>query len=142
MSPKEGKAFFQHWNEEVWNNRRLELVEGLVAPDYLRHDPGVPHEVRGPESLRQLIGMYFAAFPDLHLTPEQIVAEGGTGGGGMVCVVQTARGTNDGEFMGMPPTGKSVSVTLIEMFRIEDDRIVEQWVSVDVLGMLRQLGRA
>ncbi len=137
MSPEECKAFFQHWNEEVWNNKRLELVDELVAEDYHRHDPGIPHEVRGPESLKQLIGMYFAAFPDLHLTPEQLIAEGNR-----VAVLQTAHGTHGGEFLGMPATGKSVSVKVMEMFRIENNRIAEQWVNLDVLGMLRQLGMA
>ncbi len=137
MTPEESKAFFHHWNDEVWNHQRLELVDQLVDPNYYRHDPGIPHEVRGPESLKQLIRMYFTAFPDLHLTPVQVIAEGG-----MVAVVQTARGTHKGQFLGMPATGKSASVTVIELFRLENHRIVEQWVSVDVQGMLRQLGMA
>lgn len=137
MSPEESKVFFQHGNEEVWNNKRLELVDELVAEDYHRHDPAIPYEVRGPESLKQLIGMYFTAFPDLRLIPEQLIAEGSR-----VAVLQTARGTNRGEFMGMPATGKAVSVKVMEMFRIENNRVVEQWVNVDVLSMLRQLGMA
>jgi steroid delta-isomerase-like uncharacterized protein len=137
MTPDESKAFFHHWNEEVWNHQRLEFVDQLVDPNYYRHDPGIPHEVRGPESLKHLIGMYFTAFPDLHLTAEQVIAEGG-----MVSVVQTARGTHNGNFMGMLATGKTVEVTVMEMFRLENHRIVEQWVSVDVHGMLRQLGMA
>jgi steroid delta-isomerase-like uncharacterized protein len=137
MSTDETRAFIQHWIDEVWNNKRLELVDELVAEDYQRHDPGIPLEVRGPESLKQLIGMYFTAFPDLHLATEQVIAENNR-----AAVLLTASGTNSGEFMGAPATGKTASVKSMEMFRIENNKIVEQWVNLDALNMLRQLGMA
>ena len=135
MSSEETRAFFLRWNEEVWNRKRLDLVDELVSDYYYRHDPSVPHEVRGRDGLKQLIGMYFTAFPDLHLAPEEVIAEGNR-----VAVLQTATATHRGEFMGRAPTGNAVSIKVMEMFRIEDHKIVEQWVSVDALNLLAQLG--
>ncbi len=79
--------------------------------------------------------MYFAAFPDSHFTIEDLIAVGDT-----VVVRYTARGTHQGNLMAIPPTGKQVSVTAIGIFRIGNGIAVEEWLNIDDLGMLQQLG--
>jgi predicted ester cyclase len=79
--------------------------------------------------------MYLTAFPDLHLTIEDLIAEGDK-----VVDRQTARGTHQGTFMGIPPTGKQITVTAMNISRIVGGKIVEHWVELDTLGMLQQLG--
>jgi predicted ester cyclase len=79
--------------------------------------------------------MYLTAFPDLHFTIEDIIAEGDT-----VVVRQTARGTHQGDLMGIPPTGKQVSGTGITITRVVNGKAVEDWFNGDDLGLLQQLG--
>jgi predicted ester cyclase len=79
--------------------------------------------------------MVLAAFPDLHISIDQLIAEGETVVGRF-----TLRGTQQGEFNGIPPTHKQIAFTATETFRVQADRIAEQWVSMDTLGMLQQLG--
>ena len=135
MSATDNKAIVSRYREEVWNEGNLDAVDDYIASNYVRHDPGLPEEVSGPEAVKGLVSMYRAAFPDLHLTLEDMFAEGDK-------VVQrlTGRGTHQGELMGIPPIGKQVTVTMIEIFRLVEGKIAEQWVSLDNLGMLQQLG--
>ena len=74
MSAEDNKAVIQRW-VETWNRGRVDVVPELVTGDYVRHDPNSP-EVRGPEAEKQLVRMYLAAFPDLHFTIEDHIAEG------------------------------------------------------------------
>jgi steroid delta-isomerase-like uncharacterized protein len=133
MSLEANKALIRRWCE-VWNTGDLGAVGEFVVPDYVRHDPNGP-EVRGPEAERQLVAMYLGAFPDLHFTIEHLVAEGD-----MVLARLTARGTHRGELLGIPPTGKQVTLAVMDLFRLADGKIAEQWVTMDVLGLLQQLG--
>jgi steroid delta-isomerase-like uncharacterized protein len=135
MSEKENKAILKGYLEEVFNGKDTDAIEKYIAPNYVRHDPSAPAEIHGPEGVRQLVTMYFAAFPDIHFTAEETVAEGN-----LVVQRLTSRGTHQGEFMGIPPTGKALKVTAMEMFRIADGKIVEQWVEADFLGLMQQLG--
>jgi steroid delta-isomerase-like uncharacterized protein len=135
MSMEENRAIVDRYREEVFNEKNLAAIPKYVAPHYVRRDPGAPAEVRGPDGVKQLAAMFFAAFPDIHFDAEDIIAEGDK-------VVQrlTSRGTHQGEFMGIPPTGKQLTVTAIEIFRLADGQIAEQWVEADYLGLLQQLG--
>lgn len=133
MSIEENKELLSRW-VEVWNAGHLDAVNEFLAPDYVRHDPNGP-EIRGAEMGQQLIAMYRAALPDLHLTIEDLVAEGDT-----AAVRLTARGTQQGELLGIPPTGNQVTVMAMELFRFAHGKIAEQWVTMDALGLLQQLG--
>ena len=79
--------------------------------------------------------MFYAAFPDLHHTVEDQVAEGDT-----VVTRMTLRGTHHGEFRGIAPTGKPIVVSLIGIDRFENGKFAEQWSQLDTLGLLQQLG--
>lgn len=135
MSIDDLKGTVHRYAEEVWNQGALDAVDRYIASDYIRHDPGLPAEVRGPEGIRQLVPMYRAAFPDIHFTAADVIAEGDR-----VVVRWDVCGTHRGELMGIAPTGREVRLTAIEIFRLANGKIAEQWVLVDNLGMLRQLG--
>ena len=119
--------------EEGFHQRNLAVFDELMAPDYVWHIASTT--VRGRESAKQLIAQFLTAFPDGHYTIEDMIAEGDR-----VVVRQTFRGTHKGDFMGIPPTGKQVSVTEIEIFRVTNGKNVENWTNSDDLGLLQQLG--
>jgi steroid delta-isomerase-like uncharacterized protein len=134
-SEEQNQEIIRRYAEEVWTGGRLDAVEAYVGPGYVRHDPGLPAEVREPEGVRQLAAAYRAAFPDLRLVPEVLFASGD-----LVAARWLVSATHQGELMGLPATGRTVSITVIELFRLTGGRIVEQWVAIDNLGMLQQLG--
>jgi steroid delta-isomerase-like uncharacterized protein len=133
VSLEENKALIRRW-AEVWNQGDLDAVDEFVSDTYVRHDPNTP-EVRGPEEEKQLMAMYLSAFPDFHFTIEDMVAEEDKVVGRL-----TARGTHKGELLGIPPTDKQVTLTMTETFRLAEGKIAEQWVNMDALGMMQQLG--
>jgi steroid delta-isomerase-like uncharacterized protein len=132
MSTEENKAVARRWFE-VWEKKEVGLIDELHAADYVGHIVGTPGPVRGREALKQLFTSYLAAF-DVHRTNEFIIAEGD-----MVVAYDTYRVTHKGEFAGIPPTGKELTVTGIDIYRIVDGKIVEQWYEMDLTGMLQQL---
>ena len=133
MSTEENKAVVRRYIEE-WNKQNPAGIEELVAPDWVAHGtpPGFSPDLAG---LKQAFPAFFTAFPDLHYTVEDLIAEGDK-----VVARVTLRGTHQGDFMGIPPTGKQVSVTGIGIDRIENDKFVESWGDADTLGFLQQLG--
>ena len=133
MSTEENKAFLRTWVEEVWNKGNVALVDQMVAANYLYHDPQNP--LHGPDGFKGLHAMYRSAFPDLQFTIEDMVAEGDK-----VAWRYTGSGTHQGELMGIPPTGKRAVVTGILISRIVNGQFVEDWNTIDLLGMLQQLG--
>ena len=134
MSTEENKALVRRSIDEVVNQGNLAVADEVCASNYVHRAPGSP-EFRGPEGFKQLIAMYRTAFPDLHLTLEDLIAEGDA-----VVSHWTARGTHRGEFMGLAPTGKSVTVVGMVLSRCAGGRVVEDLEVSDVLGMLQQLG--
>jgi steroid delta-isomerase-like uncharacterized protein len=123
---------------EVWNQGKLDLVDQLVAPDCVTHDPAAPgHVIKGLDGIKELVSMYRNAFPDTEFEINDLILEGNK-----VAARITASGTHKGALMGIAPTGKRVSVagTVITHFR--DGKQVESWANYDQLGMLQQLGAA
>jgi len=136
MSAEENKRIVRRLFEEVMNRGNLALLDELVAPDYVDHDPANPPDLPpGREGLKQLISGYRAAFPDMQMTIEEQVAEGDK-----VVTRWTTRGTHKGELMGIAPTGKQATVTGIFIDRVKNGKLVESWANWDTLGMLQQLG--
>ena len=135
MSPEENKAQYQRTFEEVFNQGNLTIVDDLVAPDFLNHEvpPGMNN--RGPDSTRQIVMMLRTAFPDLHFTIEEVVAEGDTVAGRV-----SMSGTHLGPFQGIPPTGRSFQQAHMHFVRFRDGKAVEHRAVRDDLGMMRQLG--
>jgi len=121
--------------DEVMNQQKLALVDGLFAADYLMHDPAWPGEVQGPEGFKQWAGaMLDPYFSDSRITIEDMIAEADS-----VAVRWTWSATHTGEFMGIPPTGRQITIAGISIHRFANGQFVESWVNYDSLGMLEQL---
>ncbi len=135
MSTEDNKATTRRFFEEVFNRGNLAIVDEIKSSNYMFHDPGLPEPVRGPEGFKHYLAMFRTAFPDLHSTIEDLLAEGEK-----VAVRFTFAGTQQGELMGIPPTGKQVTVTAILIARLVNGKFVEGWINYDALGMLQQLG--
>jgi len=129
---EKNKAFIQAFNEDFWNKHNIAAFEKYFSADFISHYPDVDMNA---EQVKGLCQAYFSAFPDLHITMDDMIAEGDR-----VVKVWTANCTSKGEFMGIPATGQPIVVKGIEVFRIVDGKIAENWVSMDNLGMLQQLG--
>ncbi|MBT8365234.1 MAG: ester cyclase [Deltaproteobacteria bacterium] len=134
MSTEQNKALIKRAWDEVFNQKKLTVVDELWSSDYIYHGPQ-GQELRGPESLKQFISHYLEAFPDLHIEIEDLIAEGDK-----VVSRVVSRGTHKGELQGIAPTGNEVTTTLILITRLADGKVVEDWESRDDLGMLQQLG--
>jgi steroid delta-isomerase-like uncharacterized protein len=130
---EENKAVMRRIYEEIFNEGKLELADELVAPDMVNHTtPGAP---RGPEPVKKLVAMLHSAFPDHHITIEDMVAEGDK-----VVMLNTYSGTHEGEFMGIAPTGKRFVQRQVHVMRFVDGKAVEHWGLRDDLGQMQQLG--
>ena len=120
--------------EEIWSAGKLEVIDELFAPSYRGWEP-TDGEIVGPAGFRELVERYRSAFADTKMTADRLVAEGD-----WVTMAWTARGTHTGELMGIPPTGRDVTVTGVQLSRIADGRFVEGYGVFDALGLLQQVG--
>ena len=109
-------------------------IDAFVEPDVVIRTP-LPTRAKGAQALKEVFGTLYQAFPDLHITVEDVIAEGDK-----VVGRNTVTGTHQGEYMGLAPTGRSITYNEIFIFRFADGRITETWGVVDVLSQLRQLG--
>ncbi len=133
----ENKAIVRRLYEEVWNKRRVELVDELMSPSHAMHDNHLPDSGVGPEAYKRNVARFVAGFPDLRFTVEDMLVENDK-----VAVGWTISGTHKGEFRGISPTGRKVSVEGITINHIADGKIMDSYVSWDALGLLQQLGAA
>ena len=129
MSVEEKKAIIRRWVEAV-NKQDLSLLDDLMAPNYFDHT-----RQEGMESYKKHLTMFYTGFPDYHVTIEDIIAEGDK-----VCVFGIFAGTNTGEYLGLAPTGKNISVKSITIKRIVDGKMVEGWTVNDMVDFFNKLG--
>jgi steroid delta-isomerase-like uncharacterized protein len=129
------KAQFRRTYEEMFNQGNLAVADELIAPDCINHEAPPGMDNRGPEAIRQVVIMLRTAFPDLHGTIEELVAEGDT----VACRV-TMSGTHLGPFMGIAPTGRSFRQAQMHLVRFRDGKGVEHREVRDDLGLMQQLG--
>ena len=120
--------------EDVWNNKKLDAIEEIIAADYVHHDAGTI-AANGPEGYRQFVNSYMNAFPDANFTIDEALTEGDT-----EVTRWTVTGTHEGELAGIPRTGRRFSVTGISIARIANGKIIESWNNWDALGLMHQLG--
>ena len=134
MSTTENKAVVEKFINELISNDRRELIEELVAEDYVyRSSDG--EEYRGREGFQEVLDTYRDAFPDLELEVVKMVAEGD-----MVATWLSFGGTHRGELEGIQPTGRNVSSTSVQFATVRDGQIAEEWDHVDQLTLLQKLG--
>lgn len=134
MSAQENKARLRQGMERVMNEKDYSAVDEMFSPNYVNHT--FPAPAPGPEGFKQVVGMFHAAFPDLRVEVEDMVAESDT-------VASRGRmiGTQTGQFMGIPATGKPVNITYIDFWRFDGrGKAIENWVQMDLLGLMQQLG--
>ena len=134
MSTEGNKALVRREYEQGVNQADFDVRNEVLAINYVAHFPGLP-PIQGIEAFKQFISAFFTAFPDLHTTIEDLIAEGDN-----VAVRQTRRGTHTGNFQGILPTGKQVTFTSLEVYHVTGDKLAEEWVELDMLGLQQQLG--
>ncbi len=128
------KALNRRFYDEVFGKHNLDAIDELISEDIVEHIP-LPGQGPGPEGVKQAIGQLFEAFPDLAFEILEEMEEGD-----LSTVVTRMTGTNEGEFMGMPATGRRVSVLGADVARVRDGRFSEHWGFFDQGAMMEQLG--
>jgi steroid delta-isomerase-like uncharacterized protein len=135
MSTEQNKALVRQLVEEAINQGNISAIDELLIPDFVEHEelpPGIPP---GREAPKVLFTALRSAFPDLKATIEYLIAEGDE-----VVLHMTWTGTHEGEFMGIPPTGKRISINVIDILGIAEGKFVEHWGVMDSMAMMQQLG--
>lgn len=130
----ENKKLARRIIEDIWNKRNLDLFDQLFSPTFFNHDPapGMTSDLAG---LKQSTRLLLDSFPDLILTIDDTLEDGDK-----VLMRMTMRGSHQGVFFGIAPTGRTVSVPAYTILRIADSQIVERWGLTDMFGLLVQLG--
>ena len=128
------KKLVERFNDEVLSQGKVEVIDELVHDDLIEHTE-VPGVDPGKAGIPQYVKMFRDAFPDLKVTTDAVVVEGDE-----VWVQSTMTGTHKGEFMGIPATGKKVSVAGFDRVKTKDGKAIEHWGMTDDLGMMTQLG--
>jgi steroid delta-isomerase-like uncharacterized protein len=128
------KEVVRRFNEEVFNKGDVAAIDKYITADAVDHNP--PPGTQGDrEGFKKWLTAFRAAFPDLKVTLAEVIAEGD-----LVVFRNTMTGTQKGEYMGMPASGKPISVEAIDIVRFKDGKMVEHWGQMDAMGMMQQLG--
>ena len=135
MSIEQNKYLVDAFIQDLFTKGDLDAVDRYLDPHFVDHDPPLADGPPGREGLRMAAAMFREALPDWHSDLDLLVAEGD-----IVVEVFTASGTHRGELMGVPGSGKTLTLRGINVFRIDGDRIVERWGRLDQLGLFQQLG--
>lgn len=136
---KDNKHIVMRFVEELWNERKLEIADTIFDEDcqtyQLQSGAPVIAAPRGPAAVKAHVRSWLSGFPDLKFGVEQMFAEGDR-----VLSQLVMDGTQTGEWIGIPPTGKRLNIRMITIHHIRTDKIIEDWVLVETLGLLQQLG--
>lgn len=135
MSTEQNKAVFRRMVDEVFNRGNIAVVDEIMTPDFMEREELPPGFPPGREGVKLLTQMLRSAFPDFKATIEDTLAEGDR-----VMIRMTWSGTQQGEFMGIPPTGKRMSIQVIDIVRLSNGKVAEHWGVMDSMGMMQQLG--
>ena len=133
MSQEQNKQVFRTVVEQAYSKGNVEVLDTAFAPNFVEHQAGIMPPTA--EGVKRSIAFLRGAFPDLTLTIEEIVDSGDK-----TWARITARGTHQGPFMGLPPTGKPVTITVMDVCRFENGQIVEHWGVADQLALMAQIG--
>src|SRR5467141_1597213 len=131
----ENKAIVRRLYEEVWNERKLEVVNELISPSHALQGPNIFGSSIGPEAYKRQVSRFLEGYPDLRWTIENTIAEEDK-----VVACWTISGTHKGDYMGVPATNKKISVEGITIHHITNGKIMDSYVSWDIWGMMQQLG--
>ena len=131
---EENKAIARRIFEEIWNQGKLDVADEIYADNYVTHGHAVELP-SGPAGFKKLVSIFRTAFPDIQFTVEDLIAEGDK-----VVTRWKNHGTHKGDLMGVPATGKEVSITGISIVQVVSGKIVEGWNNWDRMGMMQQIG--
>jgi pSer/pThr/pTyr-binding forkhead associated (FHA) protein/ketosteroid isomerase-like protein len=129
------RALFSRWFEELWNKKNYAITQELVASEFTAHGAGGQDIKQGPDGVAGMVKIWHEAFPDGHMTMDDIITEGE-----LSTIRMTFRGTHTGDFYGVPASNKPVEVTSIGIDRVVDGKICEGWGELNMLGMMQQMG--
>ncbi len=132
---EEHRALFSRWFEELWNKKNYAITQELVASEFIAHGAGGQDIKQGPDGVAGMVKIWHQAFPDGHMTMDDIITEGE-----LSTIRMTFRGTHTGEFYGVPASNQPVEVTSIGIDRVVDGKICEGWGELNMLGMMQQMG--
>ena len=135
MSLEQNKSVVRRIYEELWDERKLDVADEVIAEGAVNYDTGLVPQPFGPEQMKGTVRMVTAGFPDNRHKVEEMFAEGDA-----VIARVTLTGTHEGEFMGIPATGRKIEVNEIHTYKLEGGKVVEHRVGRDDLGAMRQLG--
>ncbi len=128
------RTIIQRFIEEILNQKKLAVADEIVAEDFIELDP-FPGQVQGRQGLKDVLDMFFSGFSDMHWVIEEQIAEGDK-----VVTRFTWTGSQKGDFMGIPATGRQVKVKGVVIDRVVDGRMVDSRILMDTMGMMQQLG--
>ena len=128
------KALVRSYIAEVWTKGNLDAIDIFLSPDYRRHLSPTAEPLRLDDQKQRLAG-FRSAFPDIRIAIEDIFSEDD-----FVIFRSTMYGTHQGVFQGIQPTGKTITITLIDVIRIEHGKFIEHWGGPDLFDLLQQLG--
>jgi steroid delta-isomerase-like uncharacterized protein len=138
MSTEENKTVVRRWFEDVLSQGNVQLVDTICmqcTPSFVVIQGVANPPPQGLEGVKELVAGFRTAFPDMKFIIEDQIAEGN-----QVATRLTVRGTHLGEFMGIPASGKPVSVSAVSIWRVAEGKLVNEWVNWDSLGMMQQIG--
>ena len=135
MDVEGNRSLVRRFYEQVWNQGNVDVAAVVFAEDYVRHDLRPTTALPGPKGQAKIAADFRAAFPDLRMVVDLIVAEGD-----LVAARWTTEGTNTGPWAGHPPTGKHATFSGVNIFRFAGGKVVELWNHRDDLGLAQQLG--
>lgn len=131
-------SFIHRWFDEVWNKKREDAIDEMLAPDVVGHglqDPDGSDKIVGPEAFKRLHRQFVSAYPDLHITVEDTVVEGDK-----IAARCKFTATHGGDGIGIAPTNEPVEFSGMLIVRVKDGRITEAWNQFDFMTMYTQLG--
>ncbi len=133
MSTEKNKKIILRLFGEGMLEQKFEVFDELIADTFMNH--GVPNPGKGPQGYKIFATQFLKAFPDMKINIQQIIAEGDT-----VAIRGFIYGTHNGEFMGIPPTNKKIRINYFDFWKIRDGKCIENWVQMDMAGIIQELG--
>ncbi len=131
----EHRVLFARWFEELWNKKNYAITQELVDPEFTAHGAGGQDIKQGPNGVADMVKIWHQAFPDGHMTMDDIITEGD-----LSVIRMTFTGTHTGEFYGVPASNKVITVTSIGIDKVINGKITEGWGELNMLGMMQQMG--
>ena len=133
--PQQNKVVIRRLVDEIWNRRAFDVADELFAPEFIIYESGVALPESGPAVVKQTIGAFCTAFPDIRITIDDLIeAED------KVVLRWSMLGTHHGVLQGIAPTNRKVAATGMAIYRFVGNKVVEEWMNTDQLGILKQLG--